>query len=161
MGREIRKVPKNWEHPKYDEKGRWPGDYIPMFDRDFLAAAAKWKADFAAWEDGTHESKRKYPHNAKYEFWEYESPPDPETCRPKFESEPCCFQVYETVTEGTPVSPVFETEEEMVAWLIGQGHSEHAAREFVRLGSVWSMSVSYAPGGEAKIAMGIDVLDEE
>lgn len=165
MGREIRRVPKNWEHPRYDEKGRWPGHHIPMHDCDFETAAAQWKDDFAAWEDGDHPDlcqSASIDLAQTTEFWEWESPPDPDTCRPKFTSEPACLQVYETVSEGTPVSPVFETEGEMVAWLIAQGHSEHAAREFVRRGDVPSMVMTVPPGGgPPKIAMGIDALDRE
>jgi hypothetical protein len=42
MGREIRRVPANWEHPK-DERD---GGYIPMYDDDFDAALAKCLAGY-------------------------------------------------------------------------------------------------------------------
>lgn len=129
MGREIRMVPKGWEHPKNDS-----GDYKPLFDKDFETAARAWKENFLAWENGTHESLIKRPeYKQEHEFWEWDGdPPDRESFRPQWTEEPTCFQMYETVSEGTPVSPVFETEEDLVKWLITQGHSEHAAREFVK-----------------------------
>ena len=37
MGREIRRVPKGWEHPR-DEGGK----YIPMFDQSYDDAAKEW-----------------------------------------------------------------------------------------------------------------------
>lgn len=48
MGREIRRVPPNWEHPKND-KG-----YIPMYDQEFTAAAREWLDSAIAWDNGTH-----------------------------------------------------------------------------------------------------------
>jgi hypothetical protein len=29
-----------------------------------------------------------------------------------------CYQVYETITEGTPISPVFESRESLIAFLV-------------------------------------------
>lgn len=70
MGREIRRVLKNWEHPRYEE-GQWKGQYRPCYDKDFETAAALWKAAFRAWEDGTHEDLQKYPDwRREMEFWE-------------------------------------------------------------------------------------------
>lgn len=34
------------------------------------------------------------------------------------------FQLYENVTEGTPVSPIFLSREELFAWLRDQGYPE-------------------------------------
>lgn len=45
------------------------------------------------------------------------------------------WQVWETVSEGSPVSPVFATPEEVVRWLVGEGYSEPVAwLEVVRTG---------------------------
>lgn len=46
------------------------------------------------------------------------------------------YQVWETVSEGSPISPVFKTTEELVAWLVQQGYSEKAARAFANAGWV-------------------------
>jgi len=32
--------------------------------------------------------------------------------------EPCGVQLYETLTDGTPLSPVFGTTEELLGWLV-------------------------------------------
>src|SRR5579864_6349431 len=115
MGREIRRVPPGWEHPR-DERG----NYKPMFDRSLEEAAAEWKSGYGAWEPAAHEGQQ---------YWEYAgNPPDPECYRPDWPEETrTAWQVYETVSEGTPVSPVFLDQEEMVRWLIAQGHSDRAA----------------------------------
>lgn len=56
------------------------------------------------------------------------------------------WQVWETVTEGSPVSPVFATAEELIAHLVDQGHSQSDAERFVR-GAGWVPSLM-AVGGK-------------
>ena len=48
MGREIRKVPADWQHPTDDRRQ----GYQPLFNQSFAEAAAEWKAEFAKWEAG-------------------------------------------------------------------------------------------------------------
>lgn len=49
------------------------------------------------------------------------------------------WQVWETVSEGSPISPVFETGEACAKWLVDQGYSANAAVAFVENGWVPSM----------------------
>lgn len=49
------------------------------------------------------------------------------------------YQLWETVSEGSPISPVFPDVEAFVSYLIGEGHTEEAARKFVEIKSVPSM----------------------
>jgi hypothetical protein len=46
------------------------------------------------------------------------------------------YQVYENITEGTPVSPVFDSLDGMRDWLVDQGYSRRAAEAFCRRGRV-------------------------
>jgi hypothetical protein len=64
---------------------------------------------------------------ALYENWEKEEPPTGEG-----------YQMWETVSEGSPVSPVFADKEAFVNWLIGEGYSEGAAEQFAEVGFVLS-----------------------
>src|SRR5690606_25679196 len=90
-----------------------------------------------AWEAGTHPDR---DDDAPRYFWEWEgAPPDEEYYRPKWTEPATCYQVYETVSEGTPVSPVFETLDELVAWLVEKGYSPEAARAFAETG--WAPSL--------------------
>ena len=43
MGREIRMVPPNWEHPKDDN-----GNDLPMFDEEYSVARKEWLDGLAA-----------------------------------------------------------------------------------------------------------------
>jgi hypothetical protein len=117
MGREIRRVPANWEHPK-DDKGK----YKPMYDHDFETALAEWLAGYELWKKGEHPSQLKHPEYAQNSYWEWEgAPPNPHYCRPKFEGPANWYQVYQTVSEGTPVTPPFATKAELVDYLVEHG----------------------------------------
>ena len=169
MGREIRKVPKCWEHPR-DERGR----YIPMFDEPYKQAADKWLAACIAWADrdiaklkelneyiGENEADaaRIFSEHPYYWEWEDRRPPvAKEWYRPEFDAPADHLQMYETVSEGTPVSPVFETKAELAQWLVGQGHSEEAAAGFV--GSGWAPSMTvYKTNDKVEIHQNIDMYD--
>ena len=117
MGREVRRVPPNWEHPK-DERGH----YKPLYDKPFEDAAKEWKDAYAAWERGERPDYCSGD-SANLEYWEWNGePPDRGYYRPSWtEAEATWFQVYETVSEGTPVSPAFATREELVEYLVKHG----------------------------------------
>lgn len=104
MGREIRRVAKGWEHPKY------LGRYTPLWNHSFRAAAQEWLDKFNQAED-------------KIEFLEKEDrSPDADKYMPDWKNEEkTCWQMYETVSEGTPVTPVFETKEALVDYLVEHG----------------------------------------
>ncbi|HEC66088.1 MAG TPA: hypothetical protein ENI23_12410 [bacterium] len=58
---------------------------------------------------------------------------------PKFDS-PNALQIYEGVSEGTPISPVFKNGDELVKWLmIEEDLTEEQAREFLKMEYVPSM----------------------
>jgi len=148
MGREIRRVPLGWEHPRDDK-----GHYKALYDQCYTEAADEWLQGLRKWEAGEDPNRAKYP-DIRY-FWDWDgSPPDGESYRPAFESEPTAYQIYETVSEGTPTSPVFETEEEIVSYLVAKGHSETAARGFVKGG--WAPSGVLTATGFTE---GIDSFD--
>lgn len=112
MGREIRIVPPNWEHPK-----DYRGEYQPMFNRCFETEVKEWKEGYKAWEDKTHKD-----YNPESEWWEWHGgPPDRENYVPYKKEECSWFQVYETVSEGTPVTPPFATSNELIFYLAEKG----------------------------------------
>ena len=132
MGREIRRVPPNWEHPRKED-----GRFKSLLNQDYESASEQWIRGFMAWEKGDDANRGKA--SCSY-YWEWNGgPPDKDDHRPKWEQEPTHYQIYETVSEGTPVSPVFETLGDLVAWLKGQGYSDKAAMEFTKLGHACTM----------------------
>lgn len=126
MGREIRRVVPNWEHPKRTKfnpfKMREEESYQPLYDRSYREAAQTWREEFAAWESGERQAYFAEK-GVDYEFWDYDGmPPDKEYYRPDWKPEEMTwFQVYETVSEGTPVTPPFATKEELIDYLAANG----------------------------------------
>ena len=149
MGREIRRVSEGWEHPR-DHKG----NLQPLYDETFEDAFKEWQDNLAAWLRGEAEYQRPDHARTAARFTQYYGcSPDPDMYRIGFDNADH-YQIYETVTEGTPVSPVFASHAELEAWLITQGHSTIAATRFTEHGSVPSMIVD-ASG----VHVGIDALD--
>lgn len=99
MGREVRRVPKDWQHPK-DENGH----YRPLYEG---YAGAKLDFEKTQAEKGLQ---------AAIEDWG--SVPDQNDYMPDWpESEKTHWQMYESVTEGTPISPVMESPGALAHWL--------------------------------------------
>jgi hypothetical protein len=89
MGRECRRVPKDWVHP---EDKCLHGDY---------AGSKKWWDEHPQFHDDPDEQE-----------------PDPAEYMPQWAPEECThYQMYETCTEGSPISPVMGTPEELAQWL--------------------------------------------
>lgn len=105
MGREVRRVPKDWQHPKKREfnyrLGKYEERYQPMHDRSFADEMREWYQGWEAWERGER------PEGATSEtYWAWNGgPPDPEYYMPAWpDSERTHLMMYEDTTEGTPIS---------------------------------------------------------
>lgn len=117
MGREVRRVPANWDHWSYSDQ--------PLFD-NFKAKLARWDEHNANWEEGLYFdyiNKTWTPIPSQYKVYEYsqwDNPrPDPIDYMPDWdESERTHYQAYENTTEGTPISPVMATEDDLIDWLV-------------------------------------------
>ena len=118
MGREVRRVPADWEHPMSEQH---PDRHQPQYDQDFASACDEWKKGFAAWEV--------LPEQENCEFWEWNGdPPDRAYYREAVwtDEERTHYQMYETTSEGTPISPVMESPEELARWLVDNDASAFA-----------------------------------
>ena len=199
MGREIRRVPVGWEHPKVIEGDRINGYkevYMPMSDSDYQddleesrREQERWFEKQKEWQLGyyTDYNGVKKPLSECFEQWakeilrereiygedyneeEYQrcvtglytytdfdgEPPglaNPERYMPSGK----WWQLYENVSEGTPLSPAFETSDELVDWLSnhedywGDAWTREAAEHVVSNGYVPSM-VIHNDGKSSKI----------
>jgi len=132
-----------------------------MYQQDFTEAYKDFEKDLKEWyqeqeafENGKVfelKSKNKIYSKANgntYEDWAGEppSPPSPYDYMPIGE----WYQLFETVSEGTPLSPPFEKPEELVKWLTnntdywGHAWTKTQAEGIVKLG--WSPSGIMANG---------------
>jgi hypothetical protein len=67
------------------------------------------------------------------------------------------YQFWETTSEGSPISPVFATAEEMIEWLIKDGgYNPEAARRFVE-GKGWAPSLVVEKQGGVVVSVKRDV----
>jgi len=105
MGIEIRRVPPNYEHPIKS------GNYIPKHEENFHDEMQTWMKHYLVF--------LKYPKDYFKLFLENNPLPDPEYY--SFYNKDALenwFQVYETVSKGTPVTPPFKTKGELVDYLV-------------------------------------------
>ena len=116
MGREIRRVPQNWDHPKNEY-----GNYKPMYDEHFDDAFNKWLEDFDRIRRGEFNQYEKDCYKNLADWLEDYKPPQREYYRPWKNIEATWYQLWETVSEGTPVSPPFETKEDFIKYLAENG----------------------------------------
>lgn len=133
MGREVRRVIPNWEHPQEDKYDPYRREtrtsYLPLYDQDFETAMQNWLDDLEKWKATEFAViLAKYPEDTNpdepyREFCEWNRPgPNPVYYRPKWkEGEATWYQLYETVSEGTPVSPPFATKDELANYLATHG----------------------------------------
>ena len=157
MGREIRHVPKNWEHPKRINKWDNKEGFRPMYDHDFKESYLDFEKELKEWyqEQEAFENGKEFKCKDKiyskvngntYEDWSGEppSPPNPYDYMPSGE----WYQLFENVSEGTPLSPPFETEEELVEWLVSNkdfiGHqwTKEQAEGMIKCGYSPSMIIT-------------------
>ena len=127
MSREVRRVPANWEHPK-DEKGR----LIPLF------------SSFTYNEEEIKEGLR--------DGWLKDEPPhygcDVMPDWP--EAERTHYQMYESTSEGTPISPVMETPEALARWL-----ADNNASALAGMGATYEQWLSTIKRGRAESVVGV------
>lgn len=120
MGREVRRVPANWQHPKIEQpnyiKGIMEQRYQPMFDEPFAPAMHEWYAKWEAWERGERPDYAG-DFDGSYIDWNG-GPPNPAYYRPDWPDSECThIMMYENTSEGTPISPAFEKPEDLARWL--------------------------------------------
>lgn len=131
MSREVRPVALDWEHPL---AGGTYSDgsprYVPLHSREDLRFRLEWNAEHPDDEDA-------------------QEPVDLSEYMPEIpEGTPCGWQLYETVSEGSPLSPVFATKDELAAWMSGPAAgrervSPDVAAKFVAEG--WAPSFVSSP----------------
>ncbi len=119
MGREVRKVPANWEHPKNDF-----GKYVPLMSGNFSEILGKYKEEKAQWKKGFRTDykggwKEKSDDELEMSFAEWNGEePQVEDYMPEWkDEEKTHIQMYEDTSEGTPISPIFENPEDLAHWL--------------------------------------------
>lgn len=129
MGREVRMVPSNWEHPKSAD-----GHFIPLLGDSFKERVAKWDEEARQWNNGfvwdyqTRDWQSKVPleHAGTFSKWNGDRPDEKDYMPDWPKAERTHYQMYEDTSEGTPISPVMETPEALARWLADNNASAFA-----------------------------------
>lgn len=118
MGRELRRVPADWQHPKDEYRDRHKPLYYGAGGR-YEKRAREWLTEANKWATG--ERPDYADEDAPEFYWDWGgAPPQAEDYMLVGVPDAACthFQLYEDTSEGTPCGPVFATIEEV---------AEHAA----------------------------------
>ena len=108
MGLQIRMVTKNWGHPK-DETGK----FIPLYNTTLKAALEEFDVVHKEYLETRSEYLKKgiKTEHLTRKFNELKDAlcEDPDAYMPEFEN-PLFYQIYETVSFGTPICPPMDSE---------------------------------------------------
>jgi len=144
MGREVRMVPKDWVHPTDGDD-----DYIPLFDSSFELDALIWDESCAKWNNGEYpDIASQDDRKMSYAEWDSRRPEESEYMPDFHDSNATHFMMYENTTEGTPISPAFETTESLAEWLF-----ENNASAFGSQTATYESWLRVANGGYAPSAV--------
>lgn len=138
MSREVRMVKPGWEHPK----DRQTGNFLPLFGNTF-------ERDLAAWEEEKLKFENRDDLRGKYTFEEWWGE-RPDLCdyMPQWEkSEATLYCMYETTSEGAPISPPFKTPEELASWLFLNKASAFGGQTATYEAWLNMIHVGWAPSG--------------
>jgi hypothetical protein len=155
-------VPRNWKHPLDDR-----GHLQAMYRGNFADKFREWLAEFDRIRSGdlTDIERECYAEpgmNPLAEWLRDEGMPiDPKQYQTWRDEDATWVQVWETVSEGTPVSPPFATKEELIDYLVqggddwdrkrGRGgYTRAQATAFVNSGWVPSMIIQ---GGVSSVGI--------
>lgn len=155
MSREVRMVPPDWQHPT-----EWRKDYhtgrprlchVPLLEGPFSQRLAEWDEGAAQWDAGFERDYKtggwepKAPRHT-YTYAEYAGKrPEAKEHMPEFPPGTAThLMMYETTSEGTPISPAFATPEELAHWL-----ADNNASAFGDSGATYEQWLATARGGWA------------
>jgi hypothetical protein len=137
MSRAVRKVAPGWVHPKYPADYHLPnrrGRYVPLLQSSFAEAEKEWSEGYALWQQGLvldWDDDEPKPISAELRgcrFTDYYGErPSPDDFMPAWSpDEASSLMMYEETSEGTPISPAFETPEALARWLADNNASAFA-----------------------------------
>jgi hypothetical protein len=150
MGREVRMVSVDWQHPKDDN-----GKYIPLFGYSYANSRKEWDIGRQKWQEGFIEDyvnkgwkPKDETHTGRYTEWAG-SCPSPDDYMPEWpEEKRTHYMMYENTSEGTPISPAFATPEELAQWLV-----DNKASAFADMTATYDQWLRVAKGGYSPSAI--------
>ena len=124
MSCEVRMIKPGWRHPEHYNEYRRCSEYRGLMT-EYTRCLARWEEGYAKWQEGLQEDWMNStddvnawkPLEDENQEWTSEKP-DPNDYMPEWTpGEATLYVMYETTSEGTPISPGFVTLEELASWL--------------------------------------------
>lgn len=142
MGREVRRVPADWTHPTKISDYSGEEIDVPLHSGPFSAALREWEAGKAKWDAGERPSYA--DPDDTFEEMEGRRPVEAAYMPEWPEGIATHYMMYETTSEGTPISPAFATPEELARWL-----TDNNASAFAGMGASYDGWLRVCRGGFA------------
>ena len=165
MGREVRRVPADWQHPKHWASGmRGPEErYKPLSPGEqYQQRVDEWDEECAKWKAGWRPDDCTDAESRAMTYEQYsDQRPHRDDYMPNWPAEQRThLMMYEDTSEGTPISPAFATPEELARWLAdtnasafgSDGASYEAWLRIARGGWAPSMVFTSAAGLQSGVA---------
>lgn len=172
MGREVRRVPKDWQHPlQYSDepwdwsKGRPTGGFGGERFKPLHELTVPIRELQAEWDQERADYEAEHP-DEDYAAYAGNRPTSDDYMPYWPEEERTHYQMYESTSEGTPISPVCETPEELARWLTDNKASTFASftatyEEWLTMckaGWAPSMMVQEYTDGTKEMMSGVEAL---
>lgn len=165
MGREVRRVPKDWEHPII-EYGCMNKSIFKNYDpTKNYGYPHSFEPLMAGYKESKDEFEKIYKEKGLQEAIEWCGAPDINDYMPEWkEEEKTHYQMYENTTEGSPISPVMETKEGLARWLADNNASSFGSdtatyeQWLVMIESQWCFSMGIVDG---EIKSGVELCKEK
>lgn len=168
MGREVRRVPAGWQHPKHEVFGlNGPEErYKPLFKGEkYQPAVDEWDEACAKWKAGERPDYCTDPESRAMTFEQWGGQrPHRDDYMPNWPAEERThLMMYENTSEGTPISPAFATPEELARWLTDNGASAFGSMTGTYDGWLRVARGGFAPSmvvtGGGAVKSGVDGLE--
>jgi hypothetical protein len=153
MGRELMRVPENFDWPMHRI---WPGAMLGICNEmEYVAKELN--------SDERCELCRKWAKLSKLKISDYKCPELPWHKPPRGK----WYQLWETTSEGSPISPAFEKPEELAKWLVDNNASTFGSEtatykqwlNFIK-GSGWAPSAVMTKDGLESGVTGLNKIKE-
>ena len=146
MSREVRRVPRDYQHPRESNRVHNRIEFIPLYPgEDFVSLMADFKANPGDWDGRAPQLAEYMPDfTGRDDLW---------------------YCMYENTSEGTPISPVLPTPESLARWLADTGTStfgDSTATYDQWLHTCqggWAPSMTYTP--EDGLRSGVEAIADE
>ncbi len=169
MSREVRRVPADWQHPTHNVRewrtGRMVERYKPLFPgKRYQPEVDEWDEECAKWKAGWRPDYCTDPEDRAMTYEQHNGQrPHKDDYMPDWPAEQRThLMMYENTSEGTPISPAFETPEELARWLadseassFGNGTASYEGWLRVAKGG-WAPSAVSIGGGQ--LVNGVDAF---